>query len=211
MFIAQGKLGEAFPVHQLSPNVNPLDTAKRQAAADFTFQNRFQFETKVCQKSGRGPRSAVFCFSLGFGTVCAANVLLPRVWGRLRRELRPNAGERSCCVAALLLLSNCVFSSKVKSVSENPSGFLLRSAVCFARVWGGLRRGFASFDFRAVCFGVFLGCRAVCAADLLLGFRTFCGVGVPSGLERCAPRICFCGFRCGELWRDLSSQLRREL
>ena len=34
VFIAQGKLQEAFPVHQLSPNVNPLDTAKRQAASE---------------------------------------------------------------------------------------------------------------------------------------------------------------------------------
>ena len=33
LFIAQGMLREAFPVHQLSPNVNPLDTTERQAAS----------------------------------------------------------------------------------------------------------------------------------------------------------------------------------
>ena len=34
LFIALEKIREAFPVRQLSPNVNPLDTAKRQAAPE---------------------------------------------------------------------------------------------------------------------------------------------------------------------------------
>ena len=34
LFTAQGKLREAFPVHQLSPNVNLLETAKRQVGSE---------------------------------------------------------------------------------------------------------------------------------------------------------------------------------
>ena len=33
MFIAQGKIREVYPVHPLSPNVRPLDTARRPLAS----------------------------------------------------------------------------------------------------------------------------------------------------------------------------------
>ena len=34
LFIAQGQPGAAVPVNQASPNVDPLDTAKRHAAPE---------------------------------------------------------------------------------------------------------------------------------------------------------------------------------
>ena len=80
------------------------------------------FKSKVCQKTRRGCRFAFFCFSLGFGAACAADVFLLRVWGDWRRELPPNAGESSCLVAAPPWFRIVPLIQK-QSVSENPSGF----------------------------------------------------------------------------------------
>ena len=67
LFIVQGK---SIPVHQLSPNVNPLDTAKRPAAPEqFKSQGRDHMDPilrgnlfpKVSGRACRQPLPTLFC------------------------------------------------------------------------------------------------------------------------------------------------------
>ena len=65
-------LREAFPVHQQSPNVNPLDTAKRQAASE-------QLKSQTLTP-GRNPQSQ--SFSRSYGSSLPTSLTFFMLWSR---------------------------------------------------------------------------------------------------------------------------------